>query len=229
MKPLLATVLAIAAPLIAACGDEPSAPPEPPSYPEGTVLAIGGVPITAADVDQYVDAIALIEPEFVERDHRRKVLSNVTFPVKAGAALDPAARDEAFREAQRLLAIARETGVVPKEEIVPTVLTGTFREVGLVPWAVAKDMEPLTFSDLHETPGAWTFFKLTASGAPQGEFDGLTQVTIVRYDVPYIEREVAREMLQSAVDGLPIEVVDPEWEPIVPPLFLYRSGSTPQR
>ncbi|MEM9801298.1 MAG: hypothetical protein AAGA20_13305 [Planctomycetota bacterium] len=205
------------------CGPGPSPEPEvpAPTYPEGTVLAVGGHPITAADVERYVDAVAIIEPEFVERDHRRKVLTNIVLPTAAGAALDPGAREVAFQEAQRLLSAARETGEVPEDAPEPMVLTGTFREVGLAPWALATTMEPMTFSQLQETPGAWTFFKLIATAAPPGEYGARTEVTIVRYDVPYIPREGAQELLRQALDELTIEVVDPDWEALVPPIHLY--------
>ena len=222
-------VLAVAAAAgIVGCADAPAPEPPPAAFPEGTVLTVGGHPVTAADVDQYVDMVAMIEPEFVLRDHRRKVLNNITLPVAAGAALDPQARDAAYRKAQRLLAAARETGDVPGDAPEPQILTGSFREVGMVSWSIAKDQEPMTFSELHETPGAWTFFKLIATAAEPGEFEPTSQVTIVRYDLYYLPQEGVREFVQSALDGFEITIVDPEWEPIVPPLYLYESG-TPQR
>lgn len=195
--------------------------PAPRSYPEGTVLVVDEQPILAADVDRFVDAVALIEPEFVLRDHRRKVLSNISIPLAAGAALDPASRDQAFTRAQALLSAFRETGELPEGAPQPRVLSGTFKEIGLIPWAFAIEMEPLTISELHETPGAWSFFRLTASTEAPGESGGRSQVTILRYDVPYLPEDALRGLIQTAMQGIEIEIVDPAWEPMVPPAFLY--------
>lgn len=203
------------------CSEALPEEPEPRSYPEGTVLVVDDQPILAADVDRFVGAVALIEPEFVLRDHRRKVISNISIPLAAGAALDPSSRDEAFSRAQALLSAFRETGELPADAPTPQVLSGTFKEVGLIPWAIATEMEPLKISELHETPGAWSFFRLTASTEAPGEFEGRSQVTILRYDVPYLPQDAVRGLVQTAMQGFEIEIVDPAWEPMVPPAFLY--------
>ena len=205
----------------AGCSEPTPDAPTPRSYPEGTILLVDDQPVLAADVDRFVEAIARIEPEFVLRDHRRKVLSNISIPLAAGAALDASAREEAFAQAQSLLSALRETGEMPPDAPEPRVMSGTFKEVGLIPWAIASQMEPLTVSDLQETPGNWTFFKLTATTDPPGEFGGQSEVTILRYDVPYLPPEGVRDLVQDAVQGFKIEIVDPEWEPMVPPAFLY--------
>lgn len=226
-RPILTLCLTLALlTLSSGCSDPAPAPAEERVFPPGTVLVVEDQPILSSDVDRYVDAIGLIEPEFVLRDHRRKVLSNISIPLAAGAALDPEAREVAFARAQSLLSAVRETGELPPDAPEPQVRTGTFKDVGLIPWAIASEMEPLTFSELHETPGAWSFFKLTATSEPPGGFVGGSQVTIVRYDVPYLPQDAVRGLVQTAVDGFQVEVIDPEWEPMVPPLYLYpTSGS----
>ena len=222
MKTILAITLAAG---VLGCDSE--APVEaPPAFPEGTVIAVDQHAIAASDVDRYVPALEILESEFTLTSHRRKILSNIILPIAAGAALDPAARDEAFVEAQRLLTIARETGSVPAEEAEPNTLSGSFKDIGLVSWAIARETEPLAYSDLHETPGAWTFFRLIAV-PPDGDVDDPTGMyTVVRYDIPYLPREGARELIRSALDQFEITVVDPEWESAVPPIYLYKSGST---
>ncbi|MEM9382120.1 MAG: hypothetical protein AAGB93_19350 [Planctomycetota bacterium] len=228
MKLLALLAAAVAA---AGCGGtdpEPDGAPEPPGYLEGTVLALDGRPITAEDVDRYVPAVATIESEFALPSHRRKVLSNIVLPVAAGAALDPTRREEAFLEAQALLAAARETGEVAPDVALPQTLTGTFKDIGLAPWALAREMEPLTFSDLHETPGAWTFFRLIAVPPDGDMLSAHAEFTIVRYDVPYLPREDARALIDDALNGFEITIVDPEWEALVAPIYLYKSGSTPR-
>lgn len=224
---LLALLAAVAA---TGCGgtDSDTAPEAPPGYLAGTVLALDGRPITAEEVDRYVPAVGAIESEFALPSHRRKVLSNIVLPVAAGAALDPVRREETFLEAQALLAAARETGEVPPDVALPQTLSGTFKDIGLASWALAREMEPLTFSDLHETPGGWTFFRLIAVPPDGDMLSPHARFTIVRYDVPYLPREEARALIDDALDGFEISIVDPDWEALVPPIYLYKSGSTPR-
>ena len=95
-------------------------------------------------------------------------------------------------------------------------------EGGMPVWDEARRTEAGSFSGVVETPGAWTFVHVLAVGAEPGEaFGPMTQVTVQRYDVPYIEREATRDMLQSAMDQLELEIVDPEWEKVVPASLLY--------
>lgn len=222
------SVTILLSPGIVGCGNEtPQGTQDGPpthTFPEGTVLAVDQHPITAAEVDRYVAALEIIESEFTLTSHRRKILSNITLPIAAGAALDPTTREEAFVEAQSLLAAARESGSVPEGAGQPQTLTGTFKVIGLASWAIARETEPMAFSDLHETPGSWTFFRLIAV-PPEGEKDSPTsQYTIVRYDVPYLPFEDARDLIQMALDEFEITVVDPAWDAAVPPIYLYKSG-----
>ena len=84
-------------------------------------------------------------------------------------------------------------------------------------------MEPGTYSGLLEAPASWVFFKLIATNLEEGEpFAVGTQITIQRYDVPYLPEEGSIQLLQDGIDNLPIEIVDPEWEHIIPPIVLYQ-------
>ncbi len=226
-RALAVGVLAALALLAASCDEPGAAPPvaPAPAYPPGTALAIGGHPIAAEDIERYVPMIEIIEPEFVRRDHLRKVLSNIVLPTAAGAALLPEDREAAYQRASELLAAARETGTLPDGAPEANPLSGPWVKVGMVSWFEAMSMEPGTYSPLHETPGAWTFFELISTGAPPGEFHATTEVSVRRYDVRYLPDEALHDLVQEALDTLPIDIVDPEWEPLVPPLFLYRSGS----
>ncbi len=167
----------------------------------------------------------LIDPHLVQSSLRRGALANVSLPIAAGHALDPVAREEAFQKAQKIHAHVRETGEFPPDAPTANHLTGSWREVGLVPFNEAMTMQPGTYSKLFESPASWTFFKLTATNLEEGEsFTGLTQITIARYDIPYLPDEGSLELIQSAIDTLPFEIVDDEWEHIVPPIVLYKSG-----
>ena len=159
--------------------------------------------MSAEEIDQHLELIHLIEPHLVESDHRRKALTNIVLPVVAGRVLYPEERQAAFERAQALAAEAREVGRAPEGAPEPLYLTGTWLEVGMPVWDEARRTEAGSFSGVVETPGAWTFVHVLAVGAEPGEaFGPMTQVTVQRYDVPYIEREATRDMLQSAMDQL---------------------------
>lgn len=206
-----------------------AAPPAKVNWPEGTVLAIGGEPITAEEIDRYVDMVHVIEPHLVKRDHRRKSLTNVALPIAVGRALVPEAdRNAAFQEAERLAAVAKETGKVPEGVAEVQYLTGTWKEVGMTVWNEARSVPPGSFSGVLETPGAWTFVHLLATAAEPGEpFGPITEITVQRYDVYYYDREGMRDLINDGLQQLRVEVVDPEWEAIVPPLYLYPSAKKP--
>lgn len=208
------------------CGADGDAPPAdaaaPTSWPEGTALVFGGAPVSVDEIDRHLELIHLIEPHLVKSDHRRKALTNIVLPVVAGRVLYPEERQAAFERAQALAAEAREVGRAPESAPEPLYLTGTWLEVGMPVWDEARRTEAGSFSGVVETPGAWTFVHVLAVGAEPGEaFGPMTQVTVQRYDVPYIEREATRDMLQSAMDQLELEIVDPEWEKVVPASLLY--------
>ncbi len=189
------------------------------------MLSVGGEGVTGAEIDRYVDMVHKIEPHLVKRDHRRKALSNVVLPIAVGRALVPEAdRFAAFEEAERLATAAKETGQVPEGGAEVQYLTGTWKEVGMTIWNEAQSTEPGSFTGVIETPGAWSFAHILAVNVEPGEaFGPLTEVTVQRYDVYYYDREGMRDLIQDGLDQLPIEVIDPEWEAVIPPLYLYPS------
>lgn len=219
----LGLVLGLALPL-ASCDGDPEAPPPAPEvvWPEGTVLSVGGVGITGDEIDAHVPTVALVEPWFVERDHRRKAIAEIVLPIAAARAVLPAEREEAYDRAKGVASAALETGKVPEGTPEPISLTGSWKDVGLVAWGEASRLEPGSFSRLIETPGAWTLVKLLATDAAPGEtFSPRTIVTVLRYDFPFIEPEALKPLLKDAIKELKIEVIDPDWEPMIPPRLLY--------
>lgn len=211
----------------AAGGAPPAAATPPTTWPAGTVLALGTEPVLAEEVDRHLDLIHLVEPHLVRSDHRRKALTNIVLPTVAARLLAPEERQAAFEHAQALAAEARETGRAPAGAPEPTYLTGTWKDVGMTLWDEARRTEPGAFTALIETPGAWTFAHVLAVGVEPGEpFGPTTQITVQRYDVPFLEREGTRALLQSTIDQLGLQVVDPEWAAVVPGALLYPSRPT---
>ncbi|WP_145195153.1 hypothetical protein [Planctomycetes bacterium Poly30] len=201
----------------------------PGTYPDDVAFTIGGMPVHKSAIDEFVPLMKLIDPHLSEASHRRAALANVVLPMVAGAALDPEAREQAFQKAQRVLAAVRETGEFPEDAPEANYLTGTWKEVGLIPFKASMEMEPGTYSDLHESPAAWTFFKLIATNVEDGEtFTPRTEITIQRYDIPYLPDEASQDLIQSAIDTLPVEIADEAWEHIIPPIVLYKPNPSQQ-
>jgi len=205
------------APGVAADGSKTS------ELPEGTVVTIGGVPITADQVERYVGLMSGIEPQYVEADWRRKALTNIALPMAAAHAILPEERDAAFVRAQALHSEARETGRFPPG-VTPRYATGTWKDLGMVEWVAAAETRVGNFTALVETPGGWAFGKVIASTLGEGEEpDAFDEFTVQIVEVQFVEmpdRE-RHDLIQDAIDDLPIVVVDPEWEPILPALYLY--------
>lgn len=203
-------------------GDTPESPAR--AFPEGTVMTIGGLPVTAEDIDHYLPLIEIVEPEFVENDKRRKIFANIVLPRFAASALLPDEREAAFREAQRWHVAARETGSLPEDAAEPSYLSGYWLDVGFVLWDEARSTPVGSYSRLFESAGTWTFFKLVATDVPEGaEFGPRTQITVQRYDVPFLDAEAMPDIIAEGMNSLPVEIIDPEWESVVPPVHLYRS------
>lgn len=202
---------------------------EGPIYPEGTVLAANGQGVTAEEVDRFIELMSMVEPANVKADNRRKSLANIWIPVLAARAVFPEERLETFQIAQELLSTARETGDLPPG-VEARYMTGTWADVGMVEWLAARATAPGGFSELVENPGSWTFMKVLAHGVPEGQpFEPTTQVTVQIVDVPFFETENMRDLLLSAIDQTEFEVIDPAWETLVPPYYLYKKKPIEER
>jgi hypothetical protein len=215
--------------LLAVACDTREAPPAPPRvYPAGTVAAVDGVPVAQAEVDRWVALMALIEPDKVHAHWRRLALSNIVLPLRAAEALDPEGRQAAFQHAERLRGLAAEQGRIPDEADVHDVALGTWRDVGLIDWEVARGLEVGAWSSVYETPGGWAFVRLLEEPEepPDGALGARTSLRFERVHVMYLAPEGLRLLVDEALRKLPIEVIDPAWEALLPPIYLQNA---PQR
>lgn len=219
--------------LVPACDRGAGEPaPAPAEHPLGTVLAVDGVPILAGEVDRWAAVTALLEPDKVAAHQRRLALANVVLPLRAAEALDPEGRRRAFARISHLRGLATELGRIPDDAERRDVAAGTWRQVGLVDWEVARGLEVGQWSEVYETPGGWAFLRLLERDAPvePGETPSAlspreTGVRFERVHVFYLDPEGVRTVLDEALRALPIEIVDPEWERYVPPIFLQHAVS----
>lgn len=205
-----------------ACERTAEAPAPPPVYPAGTVLAVDGVPVSQAEVDRWAAVTAAIEPDKVQAHWRRLALANVVLPLRTSESLDPEGRRAAFAHAQRLRGLATELDRIPDDAEVHDVGFGTWAQVGLVDWEVARGLEVGEWSDVYETPGGWAFLRLLERPdvAPEADLGSQAVLRFERVHVFYLAPEGLRTLVDEALRSLPIEIVDPAWEPLVPPIYL---------
>jgi len=221
-RPAAAAALALSL-LAAGCDvQQAPAPSVPKVYPAGTVVAVDGVAVAASEVDRWAAVTALLEPDKVHAHWRRLALSNIVLPLRASEALDPEGRRAAFADAGRLRGLAVELDRIPDDAAVRDVAEGTWNQVGLIDWDVARGLAVGEWSEVYETPGGWAFLRLLERPevAPGEALGPHAALRFERVHVFYLAPEGLRTLVDDALRQLPVEVVEPDWEPLVPPLFL---------
>lgn len=205
-----------------ACG--PSTPPAP-SWPQGTILALDGAPISAAEVDDIGDIVARIEPQNSPEYMRRIALTNVVFPRAVGIRLAGPARREAALALARSTKTALEAGQTPAG-VETKSIEGGFEKIGLEAWRYAIDAELGKLSDPIETIGGFELVKVLARG--QGGSPRDVRIKLELLFFPYVDSDDPRGTIQRALDHSKLVFVDESWRDIVPVSWQYRlRGGTP--
>ena len=200
------------------CAPEPEVPR--PSWPEGTVMVLDGEPITAAEVDQYTEALASIDASFTEPHRRRLVLTGVTFYRAYARAHPDLPREEVRAEAEewRRKLLADEL-VEPLAEPV----SGNWDQLGVEYWFTLREMEPDSWSEVVELSGRFVVIQLLARNhAPRGGQE-LFEARFVEF--PYVDRP---ELLPNRTLDANLEIVDPAWREIVPGFWKYKLRKDPE-
>lgn len=213
-----AALAGVLAALALGCSPAPEDPVS--SWPEGTVMVLDGEPITAAEVDQYAEAVRSLDRSRTLPDLRRKVLVGVTFPRAYGRAHPDRPREEARAEAEewkrRFLAGEIAEPLEPPE-------FGNWDILGVEYWFALREMEEGTWSDPVELSGQYVLMELLERNrAPRGGQE-LFRARFVEF--PYVDRP---EMLPDRVLDATLEIVDPAWEEIVPGFYKYKLRKDPE-
>jgi len=196
----------------AGCGDREAAP-TPFAWPAGTVLVLDGAPITAPEVDAYVEGLRAIMPAYTLTHRRRQALINLVLPLVWGRVHHPEEREEASAraEAWRAAYLAGELVEGPGEE-----RAGNWDILGVDVWSALRELEPNEWSEVVELPGRFVVVQLLErTGDPRGGRETFRGHVV---EFPYVKHP--GNLTHDCLEGR-LEIVDPAWREIVPGLWKY--------
>jgi len=200
----------------------------PVVHVEGTVLAIEldgrSASITAADVDEWLPTIGMVDPMTTVPARRRLALTNIVMPTVVAGLIDPPAREEAWQRANDAWDVLQEGLMDHKDLLEMEAIEGSFKETGLDVWGMALTMEVEDWSPIFETAGGWVFFRFV--GIPDPPWHPATPILIERAFFPYLDPALGVGQIDGAHDRAVLTIVDPEWETLVPASFRYRMSSS---
>ena len=214
-SPPPAALFLAAALALGACAEEPTI-----TWPPGTVLAVDSMPIFAAEIDEWLDIIALAMPADSKPSLRRLALMNIVLYRTVARLIDPGlfASVRADAEATRKSLVAGlplNPGAPPMERI-----SGSWQgegALGLDVWGKARTAPIGEWSAVFESIGAFVLFRVIER--PDEPWNGGTIVTLDRVVFPYlVDTFDPRGLIESGRDQMVLTVVDEEWGDIVPEL-----------
>lgn len=190
--------------------------PAPRVWPAGTVLAIDDQPITRAEVEEAASWIAMLEPRDSLEQLQRLALTNVLFPRRAAATIDPQRRDEALRLARSWRAELARGVDLAGPLVGPQLLKreGRIPQLGLEVWVAALALPLGQWSDVIETAGCFHIVSPERKG--EGALPGEIEFAVRIYDFPYLPQGQERQSISAALDKATIVYVDPAWREVVP-------------
>ncbi len=229
MRSALTTLLCVA---LAACeplgnpvepeaSQSPGAPvPLPAGLPADTVMLVEGEPITASEIDAWVETYRLVEPAKTIHAQRRFILTNQILPRAVCRILEPELRLEARSKVERAREHLVANGEANETYEVRRIHDDWISELGIDRWGIARDTEQDALSEVFEGPGYFTFVRRVASPDPE-DWNVYTEATIEHVTEYYIEPEYMKEIVESALHQVRIEIVDPEWRRYLPSHYFY--------
>lgn len=194
----------------AACG--PSTPEV--ELPEGTVMTLNGVAITAAEVDAVADTVGQIDPAYTRPHCRRVALTTVCFPRTFGRALAPNERKKAREEAEAWDSARRQGALTGPME---PPITGTWEFLGIDLWDHARELEEGDWSDVIELSGRFAVVQLL--GRDHDVRPGHERFELQLKSFEYVTNP---ESLKERCLEARLEILDPAWEAIVPGFWKYK-------
>jgi len=210
-----------------ACSEEVSVPPGDArrGWPEGTVLAVEDLPVTAAEVDAASIWIERIDRKASPDHLRRLALTNIVLRNKVARLLAPQARERALGEARQALARLREgswSGPLLPGGVFGERRSGNFQRLGIPVWGSAIDLAEGEWSEPVEVPGQFLLLRRLALAPAPVPLAIEVELDVLGF--PYLDPDRADGEVEAAFDRFHLTVVDPSWRPLVPELIQYRMG-----
>jgi hypothetical protein len=196
-----------------------------PAWPEGTVLALNGVPLRVEEIDRVASTFAMLEPQDSLQHVRRLALTNVMFHAIAARGIDVPRREE-MRSLAHQWHAALVAGTPPpapsSDPAGPRLLErkGTFHELGHAVWTSAMELEIGQRSDVIEGIGAFHLVKVLDRGREAPPLG--TLITIQTVEFPYLDPETGRTLIEQALDRSKLVIVDESWSDVVPLYWQHR-------
>jgi hypothetical protein len=197
--------------------------PEPAAYAPGTVLAVAGEPVTAAEVAEAERRVRLLYPSRSPEYVRSAALESFVLPRAAVRAAYAPERARAAAEAAAAWGRI-EAGEAPEAEE----HCGTADDLSLFLWAAARELEPGAWSGPLERIGSFSIVQLVSrSGFDLRETQ--ERICIRTLDFGYLPPAFAPEDLDAALRSAKLEIVDPGYESRVPEhlRYLMKGTTTP--
>jgi hypothetical protein len=204
---------------LAACSRDGAAPapPEPAAgdWPAGTVLAVDGVPVLAAEVEPLARAIAELYPEYTRPHCLRLALTNVSLPRAAVRSCEPERREQARAACERAQA------TLAGDPSGTMALSGDWRALGLDLWAAARGLERGVWSAPTELIGRFALVRLDEQSGDDARSERLSLQLL---EIPYGAREgeTPQAAVARALDESRLTIVDRAWDEVVPEDWKYR-------
>lgn len=216
-----AALAAAALGLAAACGGAGDGGAGP-TWPEGTVLAVDGLPLTAAEVGTVAGWIGLVEPTATAPERRRRALTMHLFPKLALDARWPAERERARAEAERTLAAAR-AGEAPADRV--AAMTGVWDTLGIEVWAALRDASRGEWTGPIAGQGRFVVARWLER-AP-GRSAAAEHFDVELLSFPFVPLDTDRDAAAALTWDADLTIVDPEWERAVPLAWRANMNATP--
>lgn len=201
-----------------------------PAWQEDAVMFVGEEPITAADIEAWVETVALVEPHHSRPDHLRKALTNLVLHKAVARQMDRKGWERARQRAEAaLLDLQEGRGVSPEGPQVQDVAgcwNDPDQDIGMDRWGRARDWNPGEWH-LLETLGGWSVARVLER--PE-RFLPDSKVAMQHVTFYYLEPETMKREIEQALTTLEIGVLDPAWRDVLPVWYLnQRNPAAPQK
>ena len=207
---------------IAACEETKSAD----TWPAGTVVAIDHVPISADEIAGAVAAVILVEPQWSEVHLKRLAFNEIALPraiVRTRVA--DSERDKARRsidEEFARIAGGAQFGPPTNNGAIGHEVSGSWKQIGLLAWGTAMNLENGAWSEVIEVPGA--FLRLRTLSRKDGPEPAATEFILDTIEAPYAEKSNSKTNRTDELEKHRLTIVDPAWDAIVPERTKYLMG-----